>query len=154
MSNRNVAITGGPNNTEAMVTGQQELLVRVNSTAATTSNVNIVGPIGGGNSASGVTVTLASDQIKLPVYPYIIISSGDVATVILDNLLSISFASNGTADALISFDGGVNYVAIPTGTTVNMDAGSILNRFTADCFAYDTDTNTGASLIITYTKLV
>jgi hypothetical protein len=155
MSNRNVAITGGPSNTEAMVTGQQELLVRVNSTAPTaTSNVTIVGPIGEGNSAAGVTVTLANDQIKLPVYPYIIISSGDVATVILDELISISFASNGTADALISFDSGVNYVAIPTGTTINMDAGSILNRFIADCFAYDTDTNTGASLIITYTKFV
>jgi hypothetical protein len=83
-----------------------------------------------------------------------LISSGDTATVIISSsILSISFASNGTADALISFDGGVGYVAIPTGTTINLDAGGIMNRFVQDTFAYDTDTNGGASLIITYNTI-
>jgi hypothetical protein len=156
MSNRNVAITGGPNNTEAMVTGQQELLVRVNSAASTAnSNVTIVGPLGTQSSTSSVAVTLSNDQAKLGIIPHIIISSGDAATVIIaSSIMSISFASNGTADALISFDGGVNYVAIPTGTTINLDAGGIMNLFVQDTFAYDTDTNSGASLIITYNALV
>jgi hypothetical protein len=155
MSNRNVAITGGPNNTEAMVTGQQELLVRVNSAAATAnSNVTIVEPLGTQAAATSVAVTLANDQAKLGITPNILISSGDTATVIISSsILSISFASNGTADALISFDGGVGYVAIPTGTTINLDAGGIMNRFVQDTFAYDTDTNGGASLIITYNTI-
>jgi hypothetical protein len=136
-----------------MVTGQQELLVRVNSAAAT-SNVNIVGPLGTQSSTSSVSVTIANDQAKLGITPNILISTGDAATVIISSAItSISFASNGTADALISFDGGVNYVAIPTGTTINLDAGGIMNLFATDCFAYDTDTNTGASLIITYNSI-
>lgn len=34
MPNREVTIAGGPNNTKAMVTGQQELLVKINSSSA------------------------------------------------------------------------------------------------------------------------
>ncbi len=119
-----------------------------------TSPVSIVSPIGFQSSSTSVSVSIANDQAKLGITPNILISSGDTATVIISNsILSISFASNGTADALISFDGGVGYVAIPTGTTINMDAGGIMNRFIQDTFAYDTDTNAGASLIITYNTI-
>lgn len=155
MSNRNVAITGGPNNTEAMVTGQQELLVNVNSISPTANaNVTIVGPLGTQSAAESVSVTLDKDVVKLAITPNILISSGDAATVIISSaILAISFASNGTEDAFVSFDGGSSYSAIPTGTTLNLDAGGIMNVFAADCFAYDTNSNTGASLIITYNTI-
>ena len=35
MPNKEITIAGGPNNTKAMVTGQEELLVKVNSTGST-----------------------------------------------------------------------------------------------------------------------
>ena len=127
----------GHNNTRAAVTGQEELLVRVNSIAPSsgTQDVNIV-----------------TSQLAVEIKPNIIISSGDVATLISVKTLSISFASNGTAAALITFDGGSNYVSIPAGTTVNMDAGVLGNYYQAGTFGYDTATNAGASLIITYNE--
>jgi hypothetical protein len=151
MSNRKVAISGGPNNTEAFVTGQQELLVRINSTApSATSNVTIVGPLDSQASVDSVSVTIASDQFTQVVIPVIIISTGDVQTLITDAIRSISFASCGTADALVTFDAGSTIVALPTGTTINMDAGGLSNLYTDSVFGYDTDTNSGAKLIITY----
>jgi len=62
---------------------------------------------------------------------------------------SISFANIGTATALVSFDYGVTYVGIPPNTSINMDAGSVLNIYPSGIFAYDTSTP-GAELIITY----
>lgn len=126
----------GHNNTKAAVTGQQELLVRINSVNPnnlTTQDVNIVG-----------------NQIGGKITPGIIVSTGEAAALLNTDVYSISFASNGTADALISFDGGVNYVGLPTGTTINMDAGVLGNRYLSNTFGYDTATNAGASLIITF----
>lgn len=127
----------GRNNTKAAVTGQNELLVRVNSVAPSsgTQDVNIV-----------------TSQLAVEVRPNIIISTGDVATIIAPKMFSISFASNGTAAALITFDGGGSYVSIPAGTTINMDAGVLGNYYQAGTFGYDTATNAGASLIITYNE--
>ena len=61
MSQREVVIKGGPNNTSAFVTGQQELLVKVNSPA----DVNIVSPLGQQTMANSVAVTLASNQLGI-----------------------------------------------------------------------------------------
>jgi hypothetical protein len=129
----------GHNNTRAAVTGQEELLVRVNSVApgpGTVQDVNIVG-----------------STLALGIKPNIIISSGDVATLIPDDIFSISFASNGTANALITFDGGATYINLAAGTTVNMDAGGLNNFYLGNIFGYDTATNSGASLIITFNSL-
>jgi hypothetical protein len=132
-----------------VLNGLQAIADNVNN-----NQVEIISPLGTQSSINSVSVTIANDQAKLGITPNILISTGDAATVITSSAItSISFASNGTADALISFDGGVNYVAIPTGTTINLDAGGIMNLFATDCFAYDTDTNTGASLIITYNSI-
>ena len=130
MSNRNVAITGGPSNTEAMVTGQQELLVRVNSIAAAAeSNVTIVSPLSSLLADDSVSVAIASDQFTQVVTPVIVVSSGDSPQTIDQPVRSISFASCGTGDALVSFDAGDTYAALPTGTTVNMDAGGLGQRY-------------------------
>jgi uncharacterized protein (AIM24 family) len=66
---------------------------------------------------------------------------------------SISFASNGTGNAIITFDGGMSTVELSSGTTVNVDAGGVCNFYAKERFGYDTDTNAGASLIITYNTL-
>lgn len=92
---------------------------------------------------------MTDDQFTKIVTPNIIIE-----TIHNDSLgvpcYSISFASNGTAAALVSFDGGLNYKAIPTGTTINMDAGGLGWYYDANMFYWDTTTNAGSSLIITY----
>jgi len=128
--------------------GDIQSWMSVNPVSAT-----IVSPLGSQAESTSVSVALASDQYALTITPVIIISSGDTSTTITDKILSISFASNGTADALVTFDEGVTIVALPTGTTVNMDAGGINNTYVANCFGYDTDTNAGASLIITYNTI-
>ncbi len=66
-------------------------------------------------------------------------------TAVYDSTLSNLFYN-----ALISFDGGGTYVAITTGTTINMDAGTLNNIYLGNTFYYDTNTNTGAALYITY----
>jgi hypothetical protein len=114
--------------------------------------VDIAKPKGEQISDESVSVVLSSDQFRFEPQPVLIISSGDTATLIGDYVYSISFASNGTAAALVSFDGGANYEAIPTGTTINMDAGGLGWVYRSDVFGYDTDTNAGSSLIITYNK--
>ena len=76
MPNRKVAISGGPNATEAMVTGQQELLVKINSSSA------------GAFSASGV---VKSPTISRPT------TSGTIAA----GANSVSIANVGAADGTV-----------------------------------------------------
>lgn len=106
-----------------------------------------------GNCCEQIIPLIDSIDLKLNpqrITPTIIYSTGDSPTGIITDILSISFASVGTADALISFDGGGTYVAITTGTTINMDAGTLNNIYLGNTFYYDTNTNTGAALYITY----
>lgn len=118
-----------------------------------TVNATIVAPLGAQEScADAISVSLCQNQYKRDITPVIQIVSGTDDSI-SDPIYSISFASNGTADALISFDGGVSYVALPTGTTVNMDAAGLANMYPGDLFYWDTTTNAGASLIITYNTI-
>jgi len=94
------------------------------------------------------TVTITAAQFTKTVTPNLILSSaatGSIATTVY----SISFASNGTTASLVSVDGGVNYISLPIGTTINLDAGGLDWSYAANKFAWDT-TAIGASLIITY----
>jgi hypothetical protein len=115
-------------------------------------NVNAAGQVAiqdGGNSITvDGTVSIAAAQFTKTVTPNLILSSaatGSIATTVY----SISFASNGTTAALVSVDGGVNYISLPIGTTINLDAGGLDWSYAANKFAWDT-TAVGASLIITY----
>lgn len=114
-----------------------------------TNPVTIVSPIGFQSSSTSVSVALASDQFTQKVTPHIISVSGANGTIGLP-CWSISFASNGTAAALVSFDEGASYVSLPAGTTINMTAGIFNWYYDTNVFHYDTTTNAGASLIITY----
>jgi hypothetical protein len=145
MPQKEVAIVGH-NNTKAAVTGQQELLVKVNNPLSAT----ITSPLGSQLASASVSVAIASDQASKIRIPVAIASFGDTLTLITDVVKSISFASNGTDDALITVDGGATFITLAPGTTVNLDAGGIDNSYIASIFGYDTDSNPGSSLIIVY----
>lgn len=114
------------------------------------TDVTIVAPLGiQSHSSDAVSVALCANQYMHEVTPAIVVASGSNGGIPI-SIYSISFASNGTADALISFDGGVTYVALPAGTTVNMNAAGLANVYPIDLFYWDTTTNLGSSLIITY----
>lgn len=132
--------------------GLQGIIDELNSTININGsiNANIISPLGIRTESESVSVALSYDQWKELIRPILIISSGDTTTAIVDKVRSISFASNGTAPALVSFDGGSSTYPIPTGTTLNMDSGGLANIYPGSTFVYDTLTNVGSSLIITY----
>jgi hypothetical protein len=111
--------------------------------------VEILGPLDNKTEADSVSVVLTNDQFKRAITPNILIQSG-VDGNIPSNVYSISFASNGTANARVSFDGGTIFRDIPPGTTINMDAGGLGWFYQASTFYWDTTTNVNSSLIITY----
>jgi hypothetical protein len=112
--------------------------------------VEILGPLDNKASADSVSVVLTNDQFIQIVTPNIILE-----TIHNDSLgvvcYSISFASNGTAPALITFDGGISYKSIPAGTTISMDANGLGNYYPSGFFGYDTSAP-GSSLIITWNE--
>ena len=104
----------------------------------------------GGNSITvDGTVSIAAAQFTKTVTPNLILSSNSTGSI-ASAVYSISFASNGSAAALVSVDNGITYNAIPAGTTINLDAGSLNWTYAANRFHWDTVTNVGSSLIITY----
>jgi hypothetical protein len=89
------------------------------------------------------------DNINVPIRPAILREFGNVSSIPF-NCFSVSFSSVGTADALISFDAGLNFVSVPAGTTINMDASGVNNFYASGQFFWDTVTNAGSELLITY----
>jgi hypothetical protein len=139
--------------------GQEDMdasipVVLASNQSAIPTNSTIVGPLDARIALESVSVVLATNQANLEVGARIIISSGEALTSINVNVYSISFASNGSVPAIITFDGGSTLVAIPEGTTINMDAGGVCNFYSKNKFGYDTDTNPGSSLIITYNEVL
>ena len=137
MSQKQVAIVGH-NNTQAQVTGQNELLVKINSTGST-------------GLATEATLqqieTNTTGTLKTPQYVIAFNSYGTINVAVT----SISFANNSSVDADITVD-GVNYNVLPAGVTVNFDAGAIGNYYAANTFAYDTLNYPGSSIIIIYNE--
>jgi len=97
----------------------------------------------GGTPAPGP----ATSSIIMPNVIRVSSSEGNIPA----SVYSISFANVGTAAASVSFDYGSTYVQIPPNTSINMDAGSVLNVYPSGIFYFDTSTP-GADLIITYNK--
>lgn len=138
MSQREVVIKGGPNNTSAFVTGQQELLVKVNSPA----DVNIVSPLGQQTMANSVSVALASNQAGAARTAGMIRPAGGGPTnlnLTVPTFYSVSVANVGSAN------GTVLGATIKPGEVLNFSADAINNFFNS--FAYDA---TGTEFIIIY----
>lgn len=98
---------------------------------------------------NSMPVTLCTDQANVSIRPRILREIGSVSSIPV-NCFSVSFSSVGTADALISFDAGLTFISVPTGTTINMDASGVNNFYQAGLFFWDTVTNAGSELLITY----
>jgi hypothetical protein len=101
------------------------------------------------------TVTITAAQFSQNVKPNLIISTGGSGSIAIE-VYSISFASNGTAAALLSVEDGAigTFKSIPPNTTINLDAGGLDWTYEANRFHWDTVTNAGASLIITYNSFL
>ena len=116
-------------------------------------NATLVGPTGTAACVDSFPVTLCTDQAKVYVTPVLLASSsstGNLTAYAGTQILSISFASNGTADAEVSVDGGVNYLKLAPGMTINLDANGIMNYYNPNLFYWDTSLTAGASLLIAF----
>ena len=130
--------------------------VQVDTNGVVSTNSNIVGPLGPQLCVDSVAVTLCQDQAQVYVTPILLASTtllnptGNLTAYAGTQILSISFASNGTADADISVDGGVNYLKLAPGMTINLDANGIMNYYNPNLFYWDTSITAGASLLIAF----
>ena len=140
MSQRETVIVG-KNNVRAKVTGQEELLTKVNSIdPGALLNVNVQNGAGasavniqdGGNS---ITVDGGTGVQRTPTF----LRPAGVSGTVAAGTFSMSFASVGTANATV---GGIT---LKPGETLNFDAGAINN--TLGAVSYST-TTAGAELII------
>jgi methionine-rich copper-binding protein CopC len=150
MSQREVAIVG-KNNTRAQVTGQEELLVKVNTigpvdlspaTLTALENVTVQNPAGAAAvniQDGGNIITVDSNAIERT--PTILRTSSNSS--VAAGAYSVSFASVGTVDATV---GGVT---LKVGETINFDAGGIDNTLAS--ISYDSSASGAELLIITLT---
>jgi hypothetical protein len=130
MPNKEITIAGGPNNTKAMVTGQQELLVKVNSVSS------------GSDAATETTLLSVDTRLKAGVRTPNIFrytNSGTIAA----GAYSMSIANVGTASAT------VKTVTLKAGESISFDAGPLNNTLAA--VAYDATTSGAELLVITLT---
>jgi hypothetical protein len=149
MPQRETALVG-KNNVRAQITGQEELLVKVNSYGPGVADVNIASPLGQQPPADSVSTVLSTEQANVLINTVAKRFTGadDNAGSFGNTIFSISFASVGTADARISFDGGTNYVLLKPEETLNLDAGGVMNYYEGAKLTWDTTTNAGSSLLI------
>jgi len=140
MSQREVTIVGH-NNTKAAVTGQQELLVKVNSfgvsglaTEATALDI----------LAECQNILQSINDTKVEVLPAFYRSSG-VDSITGADVLSVSVSNVGTANG--TFLGSV----LKPGETLNVSAGGTQNYFNSSGAIYWDAT--GTEFLIVYTTL-
>jgi hypothetical protein len=97
------------------------------------------------NTSAIIVTAPPTPQLVIPT----VVIETDTAGVIASVTTSISFASIGTAPALVSFDGNATFVSLNPGTTINVCAGNENRYYDANEFGWDT-TAVNASLLITY----
>jgi hypothetical protein len=113
--------------------------------------VAITSPLGQQAASDSVSTVLAAEQANVKVNAFAeryTASDDNAASAAGATVLSISFASVGTADARISYDGGTTYVLLKPGETLNLDAGGVMNYYDGSTLTWDTTTNAGSSLLI------
>jgi hypothetical protein len=110
----------------------------------------ITSPLGQQPPADSVSTVLSTEQANVLINTIAKRFTGadDNAGSFGNTIFSISFASVGTADARISFDGGTVYLILKPGETLNLDAGGVMNYYDAVLITWDTTTNAGSSLLI------
>jgi hypothetical protein len=116
-------------------------------------NATIKSPLGQQINDESVSVTLSSDQAQSKINADVIRYISSNANLTGKTVLSISFASVGTANARISLDGGFNYTILKPGETLNLDAGAVMNYYDGNLIFWDTTTNVGSELIVAYNHI-
>ena len=130
---------------------QWKVLQGLQSIITNALNVKIIGPLGQQDSADSVSTVLSNEQANVRIGSFIkryTAADDNAASAASATVLSISFASVGTADARISYDGGTNYVLLKPGETLNLDAGGVMNYYNGSLLTWDTTTNANSSLLI------
>jgi hypothetical protein len=153
MPQRETALVGR-NNVRAQITGQEELLVKVNSIdPQAVITANIKSPLGQQTINDSVSVTLASEQANIQVVPMLMESfgaTGNLTSYSSNSLLSISFASRGTTGSDVSVDGGLTYVRLFQGETLNLDASGIMNYYDPTLIYWNTTVGIDSKLLIAF----
>jgi len=140
MAKREVNIAGGANNTKALVTGLQELLVLVseNSGLATEATLELVRLLLVGIEADTSAIetntgTTATNTTGVARTPGMIRATGagplDLVTVVGSDLYSVSVANVGSTDATVLG------ATIKPNESLNFSADAVNNFFTT--FTYD-----------------
>jgi hypothetical protein len=101
---------------------------------ASSTNINIIGPLGQRTCADSVSTTLCDNQANLKITAGINTVTGlkNMAyyTGATSKLLTLSiYNQDTTVSILVSTDNGVTYVSVPKGVTINYDAAGLLNYF-------------------------
>jgi hypothetical protein len=111
----------------------------------------IKSPLGQQSNGNSVSTVLSNEQANVEISSFIkryTAADNDAASAASATVLSISFASVGTADARISYNGGTNFEILKPGETLNLDAGGVMNYYNGSRLTWDTTTNAGSSLLI------
>jgi hypothetical protein len=129
---------------------QWKVLQGLQSIISSTFNVAITSPLGQQNNDNSVSTVLSDEQANVLINTAAkrFTAADDNATSFSNTIFSISFASVGTADARISFDGGTLYLILKPGETLNLDAGGVMNYYDGALITWDTTTNAGSSLLV------
>jgi len=130
---------------------QWKVLQGLQSIISSVLDVRIVSPLGQQASVASVSTVLSTEQANVLISPQFrkyTNTDGDLSGFPI--VLSVSFASVGTANAKISTDGGLNYTDLAPGETLNLDAGGVMNYYDGSNFYFDTTTNAGSSLIVAH----
>ena len=98
------------------------------------TNINIIGPLGQRACVDSVSSTLCTDQANVLVKAGINTVNGlkNIAffTGATSKLLTLSiYNQDTTVSILVSTDNGVTYISVPKGVTINYDASGLLNYF-------------------------
>ena len=98
------------------------------------TNINIIGPLGQRICGDSISTTLCTDQANVVITPGINTVNGlkNIAffTGATSKLLTLSiYNQDTTVSILVSTDNGVTYISVPKGVTINYDASGLLNYF-------------------------
>ena len=150
MSIGNLKDTGNQGNNLPFQWKVLQGLQSIISVISSTFNVAIKAPLGQQNSDNSVSTVLSNEQANVLISTIAkrYTAADDNAGSFSNTILSISFASVGTADARISFDGGTIYLILKPGETLNLDAGGVMNYYVGSLITWDTTSIAGSSLIV------
>ena len=121
------------------------------------TNINIIGPLGQRACVDSVSSTLCTSQANVQIKAGINTVNG-LKTMsyyigATSKLLTLSiYNQDTTVSILVCTDNGVTYVSVPPGVTINYDAGGLLNYFDPRIILINSNSATIDPLIIyTYT---